>query len=225
MWNPSFDVTPACLITGVITEVGVAMAAGSGGGGIIDIAAFLRAADTVASTTASSTVTSTVTSTSASSTFATMLAVAVTPVDAPTGYRIFKERDIAEYVSHLGVVADVLGLNTTTTSDCIDAADISSKLTVEEVGDGNINFVYIVTSSINGGKVVVKQALPYVRCVGESWPMTIERAYFEATALKEEKSMAPKFVPRVFHFDKTNALIGNNHKASISPHPSFFHLF
>ena len=34
--------------------------------------------------------------------------------------------------------------------------------------------------------VVVKQALPYVRCVGESWPLTLERAYFEYQALTEE---------------------------------------
>jgi hypothetical protein len=39
-----------------------------------------------------------------------------------------------------------------------------------EVGDGNINFVYIVEGP--SGCICVKQALPYVRIVGESWPLT-----------------------------------------------------
>nr|BAK02290.1 predicted protein [Hordeum vulgare subsp. vulgare] len=72
-------------------------------------------------------------------------------------------------------------------------------LSVKEVGDGNLNFVYIVTS--DAGSVVVKQALPYIRCVGDSWPMTRERAYFEASALREH-------VPEVYHFDRAMSLIG-----------------
>ena len=31
----------------------------------------------------------------------------------------------------------------------------------------------------------VLQALPYMHCIGDSWPMTRERAYFEAVALRE----------------------------------------
>ena len=42
--------------------------------------------------------------------------------------------------------------------------------TVREVGDGNINFVYILEGP--AGCLCVKQALPYVRIVGESWPLT-----------------------------------------------------
>lgn len=39
-----------------------------------------------------------------------------------------------------------------------------------EVGDGNINFVYIVEGP--AGAICIKQALPFVRIVGESWPLT-----------------------------------------------------
>lgn len=42
--------------------------------------------------------------------------------------------------------------------------------TIPQVGDGNINFVYIVSGPAGG--LCIKQALPYVRCVGESWPLT-----------------------------------------------------
>ncbi|KAL6270517.1 hypothetical protein ACE6H2_027428 [Prunus campanulata] len=79
-------------------------------------------------------------------------------------------------------------------------------LTIKEVGDGNLNFVFIVVGST--GSFVIKQALPYIRCIGESWPMTKERAYFEALALREHGGLSPDHVPEVYHFDRTMSLIG-----------------
>ena len=55
---------------------------------------------------------------------------------------------------------------------------------------------------------VILQALPYIRCIGESWPMTKERAYFEAVALREQARLSPEHVPEVYHFDRTMSLIG-----------------
>lgn len=52
------------------------------------------------------------------------------------------------------------------------------------------------------------QALPYVRCIGESWPMTKDRAYFEATALREQRRWCPDHVPEVYHFDREMSVIG-----------------
>uniref|UniRef100_A0A453DCQ5 S-methyl-5-thioribose kinase n=1 Tax=Aegilops tauschii subsp. strangulata TaxID=200361 RepID=A0A453DCQ5_AEGTS len=52
------------------------------------------------------------------------------------------------------------------------------------------------------------QALPYIRCVGDSWPMTRERAYFEASALREHGRLCPDHVPEVYHFDRAMSLIG-----------------
>ena len=51
--------------------------------------------------------------------------------------------------------------------------DDSSRWTIKEVGDGNLNLVFIVTGET--GAVIVKQALPYVRLVGESWPLPLSR--------------------------------------------------
>ncbi|XP_057759494.1 methylthioribose kinase-like [Arachis stenosperma] len=78
-------------------------------------------------------------------------------------------------------------------------------LSVKEVGDGNLNFVFIVLNST--GSFVMKQALPYIRCIGESWPMTKERAYFEYLGLKEEGRLSPEHVPEVYHFNRTMSLI------------------
>ena len=76
--------------------------------------------------------------------------------------------------------------------------------TVREVGDGNMNFVYIVTSP--DGSVCAKQALPYLRLVGESWPLPLDRAVFEHAALVRQAHDAGS-VPRVIAFDPEQALI------------------
>jgi len=76
---------------------------------------------------------------------------------------------------------------------------------VREVGDGNLNLVFIVTGP--DGAVVVKQALPYLRCVGKGWPLTLDRAWFEYEALVEEARHARKRVPAVYHFDRKMALL------------------
>ena len=60
---------------------------------------------------------------------------------------------------------------------------------VREVGDGNLNLVFIVEGPTGG--LVVKQALPYVRLVGESWPLPLERSWYEYNALVEEARYAP----------------------------------
>ena len=79
------------------------------------------------------------------------------------------------------------------------------KWSVREVGDGNLNLVFIVSG--NAGSVVVKQALPYVRLVGESWPLALYRTFFEHHALVRQAARDPGSVPEVFHFDRIQSLI------------------
>ena len=45
----------------------------------------------------------------------------------------------------------------------------SGRWDVREVGDGNLNLVFIVEGP--AGDLCLKQALPYVRLVGEGWPL------------------------------------------------------
>ena len=77
--------------------------------------------------------------------------------------------------------------------------------TVREVGDGNLNLVFIVEG--DAGSVIVKQALPYVRLVGDSWPLPLKRAFFEYHALTRQEARDPGSVPEVLHFDEEQALI------------------
>lgn len=112
---------------------------------------------------------------------------------ASLGFRPLDEKSLIEYIKATPSLSSKLG-------NKID------ELKVKEVGDGNLNFVYIIVSPT--GSVVVKQAIPYIRCIGESWPMTKERAYFEAMALKEHGLLCPDHVPEVYHFDRDMSLIG-----------------
>lgn len=76
---------------------------------------------------------------------------------------------------------------------------------VTEVGDGNLNLVFVVTS--DQGTIVVKQALPYVRLVGDSWPLPLSRAFFEHEALVRQNERDPGSVPGIYHFDREQAII------------------
>lgn len=76
---------------------------------------------------------------------------------------------------------------------------------VREVGDGNLNLVFIVEGA--KGAAVVKQALPYVRLVGDSWPLPLKRSFFEYHALIRQEKRDPGSVPAVHYFDEEQALI------------------
>ena len=76
---------------------------------------------------------------------------------------------------------------------------------VAEVGDGNLNLVFIVSGL--KGTAVVKQALPYVRLVGDSWPLPRNRAFFETQTLERESARDPGRVPVIYYFDADQSLI------------------
>jgi len=105
-------------------------------------------------------------------------------------YKALNERSVIDFLSPLQNASALLG-------------GAPSSWTVREVGDGNLNLVFIVKGSNSG--IVVKQALPYVRMVGESWPLPLDRAYFEHEALKIQTLAAPHLVPKLYHFDTMQA--------------------
>jgi 5-methylthioribose kinase len=83
-----------------------------------------------------------------------------------------------------------------------DMADITCK----EIGDGNLNLVFHLVDAKDGKSIIIKQALPYAKVVGESWPLTLKRAKIEADALKVFGQIAPHFVPKVFFTDDVLAV-------------------
>jgi len=70
---------------------------------------------------------------------------------------------------------------------------------IREVGDGNLNLVFLIDGP--EGSVCVKQALPYVRAAGPSWPMTLERAFFENAYFRAVAPHVGPRIPEIFHYD------------------------
>ncbi|KOO50487.1 S-methyl-5-thioribose kinase [Priestia koreensis] len=79
-------------------------------------------------------------------------------------------------------------------------------LTCREIGDGNLNLVFHVTSDQSNRGLIIKQALPYAKVVGESWPLTLKRATIESNALLEFAKYVPQYVPEVYYTDETLAI-------------------
>jgi 5-methylthioribose kinase len=78
----------------------------------------------------------------------------------------------------------------------------SEPLEASEVGDGNLNLVFKVWAKADAKRtIVLKQALPYLRLVGDSWPLPTDRARIEAEALKIQYRLVPQHTPRVYFYD------------------------
>jgi 5-methylthioribose kinase len=107
-------------------------------------------------------------------------------------YRILREAELRDYLAQLPLVAKQLGGS-------------PANWSIGEVGDGNLNLVFIVKGTKSG--TAVKQALPYVRLVGESWPLPLSRSHYEYRALVHQARLAPGLVPAVLHHNETLALI------------------
>src|SRR6202011_3000555 len=107
-------------------------------------------------------------------------------------YRILREADLRDYLAQLVPIARRLG-------------GPPAGWTISEVGDGNLNLVFIVRGSDGG--IAVKQALPYVRLVGESWPLPLSRSHYEYLALVNQARLAPGLGAAVLHHNEALALI------------------
>jgi len=81
-----------------------------------------------------------------------------------------------------------------------------SRLSCEKLGEDSLNLVFRVSND-KGRSLIVKQALPYAYCVGESWPLTIDRARIEAEVLLKHGKLCPELTVEVLHYDVTQAAI------------------
>ncbi|KQN44142.1 methylthioribose kinase [Serratia sp. Leaf50] len=105
-------------------------------------------------------------------------------------YYTFSSADAVEYARQFGGVEDPQSL-----------------VTADEIGDGNLNLVFKIRDTNGVSRVIVKQALPYVRCVGESWPLTIDRARIEAETLIVHGQYCPQHTVKIIHHDPELAVM------------------
>jgi len=107
-------------------------------------------------------------------------------VDTPSTYRILDVHTVPTLVGSLPEIQALLGGR-------------PESWRVREVGDGNLNLVFIVEGP--AGSVCVKQALPYVRVAGANWPMTLERAFFEASYYVAVAPHVGGLIPKIHHYN------------------------
>ncbi|WP_372814212.1 S-methyl-5-thioribose kinase [Paenibacillus sp.] len=82
----------------------------------------------------------------------------------------------------------------------------NSELVCREIGDGNLNLVFHISEPASGKSIILKQALPYAKVVGESWPLTLDRARIESEALIIQGKLCPDLVPHVYAYEPDLAL-------------------
>ncbi|AEB75539.1 S-methyl-5-thioribose kinase [Clostridium botulinum] len=80
------------------------------------------------------------------------------------------------------------------------------KLSSEEVGDGNLNYVFRVKDLESGKSVIVKQALPYLKIAGDGWKLTLDRNRIESEAMQFQNDMLEGSVPKIYHHSDIYAL-------------------
>lgn len=90
----------------------------------------------------------------------------------------------------------------------IDFFGPDAELHSEEIGDGNLNFVYRVFDTAQPERsLVLKQAPPYIKILGPDYPLSTERLTYESRALEIYNRFASDAVPTLHYFDRDTAVI------------------
>ena len=110
----------------------------------------------------------------------------MTGAEPPAGYRLLEPAGLRALLASLEDIRRRLGSR-------------PESWHVSEIGDGNLNLVFIVEGP--DGSVCVKQALPYVRVAGPSWPMSLDRAFFEHSYYRAVTPYVGDRIPRLYHYD------------------------
>lgn len=76
----------------------------------------------------------------------------------------------------------------------------TSELVAEEIGDGNINYVFRVIEEKTKKSIVLKQSDVLLRSSGR--PLDLGRSKIEASILEMEGKLAPSLVPKIFFYDE-----------------------
>lgn len=81
---------------------------------------------------------------------------------------------------------------------------VKNEIYEEEIGDGNLNDVTRVSSKTEDGRIslILKKSLPYIKCLGEKFPLGVERMDIEYGALCKFDKLAPGSVPRPYFYEK-----------------------
>ncbi|MEM7441779.1 MAG: S-methyl-5-thioribose kinase [Pseudomonadota bacterium] len=107
-------------------------------------------------------------------------------IETPPGYQPLDEHGIRDFLLPISGMPERLG-------------GIPADWAISEVGDGNLNLVFLVDGP--DGSCCVKQALPYLRLAGPDWPLPLNRAFFEYECLIDHGRHVGRLVPEIYHYD------------------------
>jgi len=108
-------------------------------------------------------------------------------------YKALDINSICDYLSGIEEIQNYFG------GEAIEAS---------EIGDGNLNFVYLVRSVSDPSKAVIaKQAVPYLRIAGEGFPLSRERMTYEIRALRTFKALSADYVPDIYYTSEEMSLL------------------
>lgn len=80
-----------------------------------------------------------------------------------------------------------------------------TKLVCQEIGDGNINYIFRVKDEKTGKSIVLKQADKLLRSSGRN--LSLARSQIEANILEIESKLAPNYVPKIYLYDKAMCVL------------------
>ncbi len=98
-------------------------------------------------------------------------------------YFLMKEADVVDYVK-----------------EKLAFFDAGATLTVKEIGDGNLNYVFRVVEERTGKSVIVKQAGEALRISAEM-KVSTDRNRIESEILQIQDKYAPGLVPKIYKYD------------------------
>jgi 5-methylthioribose kinase len=108
-------------------------------------------------------------------------------------YQILDKESVQTFVKTIPTLRELFG---------------EGQLSAEEIGDGNVNFVFIVRALDDPKKaVIVKQAVPYLRIAGEGFPLSRERMTYEIRALQNYAQLAAQYIPTLYYADEAMSLV------------------
>jgi 5-methylthioribose kinase len=72
-------------------------------------------------------------------------------------------------------------------------------------GDGVVNYIFRIADT-RGHSVILKQAKPFIKLVGEAAPVPVDRNRSETDIMSIRSAIVPQYVPKVLHLDRENNL-------------------
>lgn len=84
--------------------------------------------------------------------------------------------------------------------ETLDFFDQTAQLVCNEIGDGNLNYVFHVVDQRSGKSLIVKQAGSVAR-ISDEFIVSPDRNRIETEILRLQGTLAPGYVPEVYHYD------------------------